>query len=223
MKINADGQIKTNAEALASKLSAKKMRLNVESNAKRNPELAKTDLIIAEKLERSADEYLMLEKPPERGMAGELIPSDAIPSIVTSALKSPSRVNLDASINRAELADKNGVLNMALDTAESIGAKNAAEQMLAHQMAAAHRISFDLLAESSNTRDPIEKCRLINTSAKLMDVLQKAMLTIHKLHSGGQQTVTVQHVQVTEGGQAVINGAVHTGGPISEQGEGSKK
>jgi hypothetical protein len=106
---------------------------------------------------------------------------------------------------------------MALDTAEAIGASNAAEQMLAHQMAVAHRTSLDLIAEAGNTRDPIERCRLINTASKLMDLCQKGLNTINKIRTGGQQTVTVQHVQVADGGQAVINGSIDTGGRGSDK------
>jgi len=217
VKIYADGQVNTNAEAHAAKLSAKKIRLNVRDNSDRNPYLAGIKYEIANRLETSADAHLTLKEIPERGMGGELIPADAsCISTATLTLKNPDRVTLDASIDRLELAHKNGVLNMALDTAEAIASKNPAEQMLAHQMAAAHRMSLDLMAQAGNTRDPVEKCRLINTAAKLMDTYQKAMLTVNRLHTGGQQTVTVQHVQVTDGGQAVINGEVHTGGRMTK-------
>lgn len=224
MEIYPDGQVKTNAEAHAAKLSAKKMRLNLRDNPARNPYLAEMKLEMADRLETSADLHLTLKDIPEPGMGGELITADG--SYVSTAmltLKNPDRVTLDASIDRLELAHKNGVLNMALDTAETIGAKSAAEQMLAHQMAAAHRMGLDLMAEAGNTRDTIEKCRLINTAAKLMDTYQKAMLTLNRIRTGGQQTVTVQHVQVNDGGQAVVNGAVHTGGPLSAGGDGVKK
>lgn len=224
MKIYPDAQVKTNAEAHAAKLSAKKMRLNVRNKSDSNPELVGLELEIADRLEASADAHLTLKEIPDIGVGGEMILSDDTNfSITALTLRSPDRVTLDASIDRLELAHKNGVLNMALDTAETIGARNGAEQMVAHQMAAAHRMSLDLLAQAGNTRDTIEKCRLVSAAAKLMDLYQKAMLTVNRLHTGGQQTVTVQHVQVTDGGQAVINGAVHTGGPIPSRGDGVKK
>ena len=73
-------------------------------------------------------------------------------------------------------------------------------------------MALDLMALAGNTCDPIEKCRLINTASKLMDTYQKGLLTLNKIRSGGQQIVTVQHVHITEGGQAVINGAVDARG-----------
>lgn len=121
------------------------------------------------------------------------------------------RVNTDASLDRLDLVQKNGVLSMALDAAEALNAANAVEQMMAHQMAVAHRTSLDLIADAAPIRDPIEKCRLLNTAAKFMDVSLKIALTVNKLHTGGQQTVLVQHVQVSDGGQAVINGSADLG------------
>ncbi|OFW87508.1 MAG: hypothetical protein A3J37_07270 [Alphaproteobacteria bacterium RIFCSPHIGHO2_12_FULL_45_9] len=208
MKINPDFQVGTNAEAYASKLTAKKLR---RKNAGETLEECSM-LEIAQKLEKSAENHLTLEEMPERGMGGELIYRDnKSSSALTQNLKNPDRITVDASIDRVELAHKNGVLSMALDTAETIGAKNSAEQMLAHQMAAIHKMSLDLMAQAGNTRDPVEKCRLINCAARLMDVYQKGMITLNRLHSGGQQFMTVQHVQVSDGGQAVINGSVQTG------------
>ena len=202
MKIYPDAQVNTNAEAHAARISAKKMRLRDTSSQE-----------IADKLEMSADAHLRLEDAPQRGVGGELTPStpESLPHVALS-LKAPDKVTLDASLDRVELVENNGVLNMALDAAESIGAESPIEQMLVHQMAAAHRTALDLMATAGNTRDPVEKCRLLNTAARFMDAYQKAVLTINKLRTGGQQTVVVQHVQVTDGGQAVINGSVDTGG-----------
>jgi hypothetical protein len=208
-----ENEIYTNAEAHAAKLVAERIRLNVENDPGATPCFVRMDLDIAEELESSADAHLTLKEIPERGAGGELI-SSGLPNAPAAmlAIKNPDRVSVDASLDRLDLINQNGVLNMALDAAEAVGARNAAEQMLAHQMAAAHRMSLDLMAQAGNTRDPIERCRLVNASVKLMDVCQKAALTVNRLHTGGQQTVTVQHVQVGDGGQAVVNGAVHTGG-----------
>ncbi len=44
-----------------------------------------------------------------------------------------------------------------------------------------------------------------------MSVFQDGLLTLQRLRTGGNQTVTVQHVNVAAGAQAVI-GSVQTGG-----------
>jgi hypothetical protein len=54
--------------------------------------------------------------------------------------------------------------------------------------------------------------RLSNASARMIQVYQEGPLTLQKLRTGGKQTVVVQHVQVGEGGQAVIAGNMKAGG-----------
>lgn len=192
-------------EAQAMKLSAKKIRLNQVKGGPLNE--------IADDLDKAADDFLAISEIPTRGAGGELVSSRGNESIAICPKREKiDRVNVDASLDRLDLAQKNGVLNMALDTAEAIGATSSVEQMLAHQLAIVHRMALDLMALAGNTRDPIEKCRLINTASKLMDTYQKGLLTLNKIRSGGQQIVTVQHVHITEGGQAVINGAVDARG-----------
>lgn len=213
MTIPADMKAKNMDEAQAMSLTAAQIRHNVEHEQDRGFEQKEENLIIADKLDDAANSYLILSEIPARGVGGEFVQTTESKLPVTCPPREQiSRVNTEASMDRLELASKNGVLSMALDTAEAIGASNAAEKMLAHQMAAAHRTSLDLIAEAGNTRDPIERCRLINTASKLMDLCQKGLTTIHKIRTGGQQTVTVQHVQVSDGGQAVINGAVDARG-----------
>jgi hypothetical protein len=59
----------------------------------------------------------------------------------------------------------------------------------------------------------IEACRMANTAARLMDAYQRGLLTLDRLRNGGRQMVTVQHVNVAAGGQAVVAGAVGTRHP----------
>ena len=48
----------------------------------------------------------------------------------------------------------------------------------------------------------------------MMTAFQQGLLTLQRLRTGGQQVVTVQHVQVNEGGQAVVAGKVRTGSSL---------
>ncbi len=48
----------------------------------------------------------------------------------------------------------------------------------------------------------------MNAAARMMDVYQAGMLTLQTSRTGGRQTVVVQHVQVSDGGRAVIAGHV---------------
>src|SRR5215813_7824351 len=67
---------------------------------------------------------------------------------------------------------------------------------------------------ASSLRDglpPVEIARISNAAARMMQVYQDAFLALQKIRSGGKQTLVVQHVQVTDGGQAVIAGNVKSG------------
>ena len=48
-------------------------------------------------------------------------------------------------------------------------------------------------------------------TARAFETSQCGMLTLDHLRHGGQQVVTVQHVTVREGGQAVVAGTVIRG------------
>jgi hypothetical protein len=45
----------------------------------------------------------------------------------------------------------------------------------------------------------------------MMQVYQDGLLALQKIRTGGKQTLVVQHVQVRDGGQAVIAGNVKSG------------
>jgi hypothetical protein len=64
----------------------------------------------------------------------------------------------------------------------------------------------------------IEAGRLMNASARMMGVYQDGLLTLAKVRSGGQQTVVVQHVNVGNGGQAVVAGQVKAGAKLRKGG-----
>lgn len=201
------------AEAHTLKLAAKRLRKTVEVMPDYNPTIDRMDLAQADEMEAVADAFLKLPRVPEPAALGG--------EIGLQVRYSPDFVTMAASSERIQLASECQAFNLGLDAAETIGAKDATEQMLAHQMAAAHRMAMMMMTKSMQQRDTVEMARLANTAARLMDTYQKGMLTFNRIRTGGKQVVTVQHVQVQGGGQAVINGSVQTGGLLPEGG-GSK-
>ena len=153
----------------------------------------------------------------------------------------PDYVTADASLNRLKLAENAGVLELALDAADTIGAKNSLEKMLAHQMAVLHQqiMKTNLRLEAMNTLFPhrmpeqqrnVESCRLMGAMARLATAYQSGMLTLQRVRSAGRQTVvvkhTVQHVHVNQGGQAVVAGKMSKGGgggKLQKSGRGSSR
>lgn len=98
--------------------------------------------------------------------------------------------------------------------------------MLAHQLAASHRLgmmfadrSATLLERTAhfangNQTITIEAARLANSAARMMAAFQDGLLALDRIRRGGRQTVKVihQHVAVGPGGQAVVAGNLKSGG-----------
>jgi hypothetical protein len=140
------------------------------------------------------------------------------PPDMLAAEATEHRFNLTAGISDA-------ALTLALDAYESIGAADALERNLAHQMAAAHTVGMTLLSkahgfaaaaaawapEGRQQMQSVEAARMAHAAARLLDASQRAALTLERLRNGGRQVVTVQHVTVGPGGQAVVAGAMNRG------------
>ena len=142
--------------------------------------------------------------PLKTSFGGEVIPTvdQGLPGLEL-ALKEPDLLDVEVTIQRTQLADKAGVFEMAIQTAEDAKAKGSIQKMLTHQMAAAHKHCMRLIAESNDQRDPMIKAKLTNTAVRLMEAYSKGALTLQKLQTGATQIVTVQHLSIN-GGQAVI-------------------
>ena len=145
---------------------------------------------------------------------GEAIQNDFRLGHIVDTLQNPNMVNVVASEHRLDLAACVGsrVAETAVDAAQSAQARNSLEKMLCHQMAAMHRAAMKATARSLEPElPPLEMARLSNAAARMMQVYQEALLTLQKVRNGGKQTVVVQHVRVSEGGQAVIAGSMKPG------------
>ena len=174
--------------------------------------------------------------PPESaevGAGGEVVPvGDAGNApMLRNTVADPNYVTVDAGRDRLDLAHSAGALELGLDVSETIGAQNSLEKMLAHQLAAAHRSTMklsaqlnrcmermDVLDEDTRERANVQGTRLAGAMARMMTSYQQGLATLQKMRSGGQQIVTVQHVQVNEGGQALMAGRVGGGGRSARRG-----
>jgi hypothetical protein len=149
---------------------------------------------------------------------------EALPQLVDEprthmreTLQDPTSLNVAASLERLDLANDAGVFAAATDAAESMQAGNSLERMLAHQMALAHKLVMKIGAQAANQQNTLEQARLVNSCTRLIRTYQSGMLAFQRIRGGGRQIVTVQHVTVTDGGQAVVAAAVegrggHSGG-----------
>jgi hypothetical protein len=169
--------------------------------------------------ERAREEAVAALEPPELLRGGhEAVRAPTADEVWTptrdalvSTLDEPNMIAVAASEQRLEAALEAGVLPTALDAAVSANAQNSLEKMLTHQMAVAHQLAMKVAAQAQEAGlPPVERARLMNASARMMQAFQEGFLTLKKARRGGRQTVVVQHVHVTDGGQAVVAGQVKT-------------
>ena len=182
----------------------------------------------AAQLETGTASALALDNPPAVGAGGELVPAGdqiARGANFIDTVERPDAVTAEASMDRLKLADE-GIqcVAMAVDVAETIQARNSIEKMMAHQLAAAHKLAMIFAGKARELVEhdggayqqdgiyAVEASRVANSSARMMDAFQKGALALHKLRTGGKQTVTVQHVNVNDGGRAVVTGGLSAGG-----------
>ena len=154
---------------------------------------------------------LSLQNPLKNGVGCEFIqPKELASSGVNEALNAPNKVSVNASIDRVEMLKDVNLLDMGLSTAHDMKASNSVQQMLAHQLASAHKYAMENFKNSELHKDPSVKVKFGNLAVRLMEAYSRGALTLQRLQIGNAQTVTVQHVNVE--GQAVITGSLHMGG-----------
>jgi hypothetical protein len=108
----------------------------------------------------------------------------------------------DAS-SQGRSIDESG-LNFMLAVVKGIKPKDQLEAMLAAQMAAIHLATLTFarrLAHVENIPQQDSAERALN---KLARTYATQMETLKRYRTGGEQKVTVQHVSVSEGGQAIV-------------------
>ena len=176
----------------------------------------------AQHLQAAAVAFLQLPEARQVGAGGELsIPAQEMGDAwgLKETVDNPGRDTVGASRARLGLLVDTDTVDLGIDAAATIDARNSLEKMLAHQMAAAHRMSMKFLrrAEQELRRQNypdgvLEANRCTNAAARMMRTYQEGLLTFGRMRTGGRQVVTVQHVQVSEGGQAVVAGTVSSSG-----------
>ena len=181
----------------------------------------------ADSMEAAALAYLYPE--PNQSIVpdqGELVPLAAKPAI----RRSPKVAAL-ADNERLDLASEARADELAIDMEESVTAQTSIEKAMVHQLAAAHALALRLAGRANleiegmgrfdrqgQRETMVEVARLSNAAARLMQTYQQGALALTKIRGGGAQTIVVQHVQVNDGGQAVIAGQAR--GASGKGGEG---
>ena len=195
-------------DATTQSAKAKKTAISEQSNANLNlhwaqPEMARRHQALANHYEKQA-EMILAEAAPLELSSGEVVPKRRK---IADTLKTKDKVSLDASADRLGLLMLMGTdcVALALDASNSIAAENSLEKMLAHQLAVAHKCCMEIVSHGMQEVDITNRVKYLNLGARFMDTYQKGMLTLQRIRTGGDQHITVQHVTVSEGSQAIIS------------------
>ena len=139
----------------------------------------------------------------------------------------PDMITAQASQERLDLAIQAGVLALAADAADTIGAANSFEKMLAAQLAALHTItmknaataaSFANIAADGYVPDDqrqvasVEAARSANVAARASEAFQRGILTLDKFRNGGRQTVVVSTSTSAKAAGRLLRGKCRTRG-----------
>jgi len=101
-------------------------------------------------------------------------------------------------------------LNFMLSVIKGIEPRDQLEAMLAAQMAAVHVASMTFARRLAHVKTISQQDSAERAFNKLTRTFAMQMEALKRYRVGAEQKVTLQHVSVTEGGQAIIGNVTHT-------------
>jgi phosphatidate phosphatase PAH1 len=103
-----------------------------------------------------------------------------------------------------------GRVNAAIETLRQIAPRDGVEGMLAVQMASTHETSMHCLKRAALSEQTFEGRKLnLKYAEKYLRLYIDQMKALNKHRGKGDQKVTVEHVNVEAGGQAIV-GSIET-------------
>ncbi|MEM1066552.1 MAG: hypothetical protein AAGJ74_13715 [Pseudomonadota bacterium] len=111
----------------------------------------------------------------------------------------------------AATEDVQAKIKGAMKTLQQIAPRDPFEQMLSMQMVACHDAVLECMRRAALENQTFEgRDQCLRHGAKMMMTYTKLLETLNKHRGKGHQKVTVEHVNVEPGGQAIV-GHVDTG------------
>src|SRR5262249_4558019 len=136
-------------------------------------------------------------------------------ALVMEALASVDWDFLHGILNQLASASANGQntdehgLNFMLSVIKGIEPRDQLEAMLAAQMAAVHMASMTFARRLVHVKTIAQQDSAERAFNKLTRTFAMQMEALKRYRSGAEQKVTLQHVSVAEGGQAIIGNVTH--------------
>jgi hypothetical protein len=120
------------------------------------------------------------------------------PDFANGVLRQLANASLQGGqINEAEI-------NFMLSIVKGVKPKDQLEAMLAVQMAAIHVATLTLARRLAHIETLPQQDSAERALNKLARTFATQMVALKRYRTGGEQKVTVQHVSVSEGGQAIV-------------------
>jgi hypothetical protein len=127
---------------------------------------------------------------------------------------------VNASRGQGSTTEK--TVNFMLSVIKGIDPRDQTEAMLAAQMAAVHMASMTFARRLAHVDTIPQQDSASNAFNKLARTFASQVEALKRYRSGGEQKMTVQHVHVAEGGQAIVgnvNAPAPGGGMRGKDGE----
>ncbi len=102
--------------------------------------------------------------------------------------------------------------NFMLSVVKGMEPKDQLEVMLIAQMTAVHMAAMRLVPQINNAETLQQQDSAARAFNQLLRTFANQMETLKRYRTGGQQKVTVEHVTVNKGGQAIVGSNVTHGG-----------
>jgi hypothetical protein len=97
-----------------------------------------------------------------------------------------------------------------LSVVKGIQPRDQIEVMLAAQMAVVHTASMTMAQRLGQVENLLQQDSAERAFNKLTRTFASQMEALKRYRTGGEQKVTVQHVSVSEGGQAIVGNVTQT-------------
>jgi hypothetical protein len=102
-------------------------------------------------------------------------------------------------------------MNVIVQALHDFQPTNAIESRLVAQITVLNSCGMNYLSRAEGNKNPNHFQMYVNLATKLLRLSNETLAALDKHRRGGEQRVTVQHVNVENGGQAIV-GNVQTGG-----------
>ena len=167
----------------------------------------------------------MPKKPPEKPAAEtppvkERLPPFKLPELnpdLSYSGKDVERAKLRELMNTiwvapsASAEERNALLVKAIDVFNDFKVEDGIEGMLAVQMIGTHHAIVECLRRAMIPDQPLSAHKVyLSQAERLMGLYARHLAALDKHRGRGQQNITVKHVNVASGGQAIV-GNVDTG------------